>query len=92
MNHYPLIEKVASTGKIPVIISLGLSTIKEIEDLHAFLISKNMGFVFLKCCSTYPADPRYINLATIPYLHKHLQINVGALTIHDGNWCCCCQQ
>ncbi len=76
-NHYPLIEKVASTGK-PLVISLGLSTLKEIEDLNAFLISKKAkNFVFLKCTSTYPADPRCIHLSTIPFLRNHLKINVG---------------
>lgn len=76
-NHYPLIEKVASTGK-PMIISLGLSSLKDIEELNQFLISKNVKkYVLLKCCSVYPADPRYINLSTIPYLNNHLGINVG---------------
>jgi len=76
-NHFPLIEKIAKTGK-PIIISLGMTSLKEVEELHQFLVSKNVKkFVFLKCCSTYPADPRYINLATIPYLHNHLKVNVG---------------
>jgi pseudaminic acid synthase len=76
-NHYPLIEKIAHTGK-PMIISLGLSSLKEIEELNQFLIEKKVkNYILLKCCSTYPADPRYINLSTIPYLHNHLNVNVG---------------
>lgn len=64
----PLIRKVASTGK-PMIVSTGMATIGELDDLVR--TARNAGcrdLVLLKCTSTYPASPLNTNLHTIPHL------------------------
>ncbi|MDA7653332.1 pseudaminic acid synthase [bacterium] len=76
-NHLPLIKKVASTGK-PIIISTGMATLGEIEDIISIL--KNVGikdFALLKCTSTYPSDPKNSNIRTIPILRKLFDCEVG---------------
>lgn len=76
-NHYPLIKKVVATKK-PIIISLGLSSLKEIEELDQFLKKEGAkNYIFLKCTSAYPSDPKDANLSTIPFLHEKLGVNVG---------------
>jgi len=65
-NHFPLLKKVAETGK-PVIISSGASTLNEIYEAVSEL--KKHGckeIIVLKCTSTYPATPENTNLKTIP--------------------------
>lgn len=65
-NHYPLLKKVASTGK-PVIISSGTSKLNELYE--SINILKQYGckdIIVLKCTSTYPATPENSNLRTIP--------------------------
>jgi pseudaminic acid synthase len=69
-NHFPLIKKVIRTGK-PLIISLGLASLEEIDELHAFLKEENAGkVIFLKCTSAYPALAKDANLNAIPMLFK----------------------
>lgn len=77
-NHYPLIKKVIQTGK-PVIVSLGMCSLEQIKDLHAFVVKENAldRFIFLKCTSTYPATPKDTNLETIPFLRNELKMHIG---------------
>jgi pseudaminic acid synthase len=75
--HLPLIRKVAATGK-PVIISIGMATIGEIDE--AVRAAREAGcrdLVLLKCTSTYPASPRNSNVLTIPHLREVFGTEVG---------------
>ena len=73
----PLIKKVAETGK-PIIVSTGMATLEEIEEIIETI--KNSGckkYVLLKCTSTYPASPKDSNILTIPDLRKLFGCEVG---------------
>ena len=73
----PLIERMARTGK-PLIISTGMATLEEIEE--AVVAAERAGaqqIALLKCTTAYPADPREMNLRTIPELANRFQIPVG---------------
>jgi len=73
----PLIRKVASTKK-PVFISSGMATQEELqeamEEAHKFGSSD---IILLKCTSSYPADPKDLNLMTIPDMRKRFNCQVG---------------
>lgn len=76
-NHYPLLKKVARTGK-PVIMSLGLSTLDEIK--RSFVYLKKNGckqIALLKCTSSYPANTKDLNLFTIKDLKKKFNCEIG---------------
>ena len=70
-NSYPaLLEKVASTKK-PIIISLGMLGVEQIEESVGRLRRAGCtDLTLLKCTSTYPADPKESNLLTISDLKK----------------------
>lgn len=69
-NHYPLLAKVAKTGK-PVIMSTGISNIFDIqESVNVLRENGCKNITLLKCTSTYPASPENTNLNTIPLLKK----------------------
>ncbi|MCP5464805.1 MAG: pseudaminic acid synthase [Deltaproteobacteria bacterium] len=73
----PLIRAVAQTGK-PVIISLGMASEAEIEDIVSlFQKEKNDQLILLKCTSAYPAKVEDANLLTIPELKKRYGVLVG---------------
>ena len=76
-NHYPLLKKIALTGK-PVIMSLGLSTLSEIRDSVNYL-KKNgcKQLALLKCTSSYPANPKDLNLISINKLKEIFKCEVG---------------
>lgn len=70
-SDFPLLKKVAQTQK-PVIMSLGMLSLKEIKESVEVL--KNNGcndLTLLKCTSNYPAKFENLNLLTIPDLQKH---------------------
>lgn len=72
----PLIRKIAKTKK-PIILSTGNATIAQINDAVAVLLEENSEFAILKCTSEYPANPKNINLKSIPYLKKLFKCPVG---------------
>jgi len=76
-THYPLIKKVIKTKK-PIIISVGLNSLKEINDLVKFLKkNKCNNFALLKCTSAYPAMPSDSNIKTINDMRKKFNCEVG---------------
>lgn len=80
-----LIEKVISTGK-PIIISTGMMSISELEELKSLLQSNNFSdVVLLKCTSNYPADPVDVNLNTIPHMRDLMGVNIGLSDHTLGN-------
>ena len=77
VNHLPLLEKIAQTKK-PVIMSIGASTLGEVEDAVSTLYKNGCDdLTLLKCTSTYPASPENTNLKTIPHLKEMFNCKVG---------------
>lgn len=82
-NHFPLLKKVAQTGK-PIIMSTGISTAADI--FEAVKVLRDNGcknIVLLKCTSTYPASPENSNLLTIPHMKELFNCEIG-LSDHTG--------
>ena len=80
-----LIEKMISTEK-PIIISTGMMSISELEELKSLLQSNNFSdVVLLKCTSNYPADPVDVNLNTIPHMRDLMGVNIGLSDHTLGN-------
>ncbi|MEJ6481792.1 pseudaminic acid synthase [Nostoc punctiforme UO1] len=76
-TDFPLIRKVASTGK-PMIISTGMATISELDE--TVWTARDAGcqdLILLKCTSSYPATPENTNLLTIPHLRDLFDVQVG---------------
>ena len=62
---YPLVKYTASKGK-PMIISVGISSLDEIQEcIDACKSQGNNDITILKCTSSYPAQLEDMNLATI---------------------------
>jgi len=77
ITDYELIRYTASKGK-PIIISTGIATIDEIQDVVE--ICKSVGnekIVLLKCTSSYPAPLEDANLLTIRDMKEAFGVEVG---------------
>lgn len=73
----PLLKRIAATGR-PVIASTGMATEDEIREAVTTLRENGAGeLVLLKCTSAYPADPRHMNLRTIPDLAERFDVLSG---------------
>ena len=72
----PLIKYTASKGK-PILLSTGMASFEEIQEAVKTIQQFNIGFCLLKCSSTYPAIPEYMNLNTIKHLYDTFNIPIG---------------
>jgi len=75
----PLIRKAAATGK-PLIVSTGMITAEEIDDLQAALDADgdgDAGYALLHCVSAYPAPIEASNIRTIPALATRYNTVIG---------------
>ena len=71
-NHFFL--KFIAKKKIPIILSTGMGTIKEIESAVRLLIYNGQkNICILHCVSLYPLDPKIANLKNITMLRKKFQ-------------------
>ena len=85
INHIPLIEKIAKTGK-PVLLSTGLASYQDI-DLAIKTLRKNNSkkIILLLCKSNYPAKIEEYNLNLIKIFKKKYKIIVGLSDHTLGN-------
>ena len=77
LTHYPLLEKVAKTGK-EIILSTGGSYLDEIDASFNYL--KNCGaskIHLLHCVSLYPTKAKNVNLNAIQLLKNKFKVRVG---------------
>ncbi len=72
-----LLRRVINAGK-PIIISTGMASVAELDDLVSTLRDQNHNeFALLKCTSTYPAEPVDSHIKTIPHLEALFNCLVG---------------
>lgn len=73
----PLIQYAAKMKK-PLIMSTGMATLEEIKDaVDAARKGGASEVILLRCVSSYPADPKDMNLKTIPDLKARFHCPVG---------------
>ncbi len=81
----PLIQRAARTGK-PIIVSTGMASVSEIEDVVKTIRAEgNENIVLLKCTSAYPSDCSDSNIKTISHLRDSFGVEVG-LSDHTMGW------
>lgn len=77
ITNYPYLVETARTGK-PVILSTGMSTLKEVEDAAEVLKSHGAGRITLLHCTTeYPAPVEEVNLRAMIAMGEKLRCRVG---------------
>lgn len=77
LNHFPLLRKVAQTGK-PIIMSTGMATLDEISEAVEYLYKNGCSqLALMKCTSSYPAPVSDANLRTIDDMKARFQVPVG---------------
>lgn len=82
LTCFPLIKKLAKKGK-PIILSTGLSTLREVNQTIKFLIKQNKKYKLknnlsiLQCTSSYPTPDKEANLNVIKILKKNNSITPG---------------
>lgn len=70
LTNLPLLEVLAET-QIPIILSTGMASRKELDDALAVIGKHHENISILHCVSQYPTEPHNVNLNTIRFLKKH---------------------
>ncbi len=64
MLDFPTLAEIARFGK-PMIVSTGMSTINEVDEMYAFMSSLTEDLVLMNCTSAYPTRPEDMHLSFI---------------------------
>ena len=76
VNNFLLLEKIGQTRK-PMIISSGMSSIKELDETVKFLTDRSIQFSILQCTTAYPTKPENYGLNIIQELKTRYGVSVG---------------
>ena len=76
MMNYSIIDKIIKTKK-PLLMSTGMSSVKEIDEIITYLKIKKANFLVLNCTSIYPCPYDKVNLGFINLLKRKYNILVG---------------
>jgi len=82
INDWPLIEKVASTGR-PTIISSGGASEKSLDDVVQFFEKRNIALAINHCVSLYPSEDHQLELNQIDYLINRYPGHVIGFSSHE---------
>jgi len=77
-----IFDRIAET-RLPVILSTGMSTIKEIDSAVEIIKSRDLDLTVMQCTSKYPCKPEHVGLNLIPFFRERYSTDVG-LSDHSG--------
>lgn len=87
LTNHELIKTVAKTRQ-PIIVSSGMSTIKEITSAVEIIQNEKCPLVLLHCNASYPTPEKDANLSTIKYLKDLFNVPIGYSDHTLGNEAC----
>jgi len=82
VGNMPLLDCMLETG-LPLVLSTGMSPLKEIDNTVARIKAVGRSFAMLQCTSTYPCPPEHIGLNLLPLFRERYGCPVG-LSDHSG--------
>jgi N,N'-diacetyllegionaminate synthase len=85
VTNPPLLEAVAATGR-PVLMSTGMSGLKEVERAAATLGDSGSPFLVMQCTSTYPCPPELVNLRAMVAMGERFGVLYGLSDHTPGVW------
>jgi sialic acid synthase SpsE len=88
ITDWVLLEKVAKTRK-PVIVSVGGSSLKAIDDMATFFENRGIPLAINHCVSLYPTEDRDLQLNQIDFLRNRYPNHTIGLSTHEArDWTC----
>ena len=82
VSTVPMLEEMIAT-RLPILLSTGMSTIKEIDTAVERVKSRESPLAVLQCTSAYPCPPEKVGLNMIPFFRQRYGCAVG-LSDHSG--------
>lgn len=82
VNNRVILSRIART-RLPVILSSGMSNLREIDNAVEILNREKIDFAVLQCTSMYPCPPKKVGINLIPFFNERYSCPVG-LSDHTG--------
>ena len=86
-NNHALLDAVAVTGQ-PIILSTGMSTLREIDDAVGRVRGHRVPLAILQCTSAYPCPPELVGLNLIAEFRERYDCAIGlsdhSATVYPG--------
>ena len=76
VTNHKLIKSAAQT-EMPILMSTGMSTLKEVDEAVELLENHAKSYAIMHCNSSYPTKPNELNLNIIPMLKERYDCIVG---------------
>lgn len=83
-NNKLLLKNISLISKKPIILSTGLSDLKEIKDIVKYLKKLKVKFSLLQCTSEYPTNISRVGHTLINKFRKQFKVPIG-ISDHSGN-------
>lgn len=83
LNDWPLIERIVKT-KLPVVVSTGGSSLKDIDDLVLFFENRHIPLAINHCVSLYPSEDDQLELNQIDFLRNRYPDHVIGYSTHES--------
>lgn len=85
-NDWLLIERIAATKK-PVIVSVGGTSLKDMDDMVTFFENRNIPLAINHCVAAYPHEDAECELNQIDFLRNRYPNHIIGYSSHEhGNW------
>jgi len=81
-NDWLLIEKIAKTRK-PVIVSVGGTSLKDMDDMVTFFENRNIPMAINHCVAAYPHEDRECEVNQVDFLKKRYPNHVIGYSSHE---------
>lgn len=81
-NDWPLIERIAKTKK-PVIVSVGGTSLKDIDDMVTFFENRNIPLAINHCVAAYPHEDAECELNQIDFLRNRYPNHIIGYSSHE---------
>lgn len=84
MNHYPLLDYIASFGK-PMIVSTGMNSIEDIKKAVGILENRKVPYALLHTTNLYPTKPELVRLGAMQQIMREFPDTIVGLSDHTTN-------
>lgn len=82
VSNLPLLDRVMAT-RLPILLSTGMSPLREIDDAVARIKANSLPFAVLQCTTAYPCSPEQVGLNLLSFFRERYGCPVG-LSDHSG--------
>lgn len=84
-NNVPLLQSLVNVIDAPILISVGMAELHDIDIIVATLRDHQLGYGLFHCCSLYPPKPEELRLSNIPFLSARYGVPVGFSDHSEGD-------